>query len=287
MHKFYADDTSLIKVKGDKTPSIYMFGGILISREEELKLARLMRLVKSQYTGEDMPIKYNMKALHGTYAQFGKTAELTNLIKESKEWRKRMLEDSLQIEYKVFISIVENLSKSTQLRIVKPGISAIMFSNALMRVGIYAKGMKLDYTQVILDWPEAGNPKPFDQEYYYGYHRGTSRASQTTEYYSGSLRQLGFDETLYYARCNHSNMLQFADIVVGSLRDFIETRIQGLRDSIGEDLSKTIVSKYYGYPNLLGYGINLQSRDTDMKNTIAPLIELLTPDKITKFQDSL
>lgn len=223
-----------------------------------------------------MPVKYNIKDIEKVYKRFNKEADFKKLKEESNVWRKKIIQSSLDLEYKIFISCVENLqpTKKNQKEI-KSGISRFLFSNSLMRVGLYSKNRNLDHVQVILDWPESNDSKPFDHEYYYGYNRGENSNGQ--EYYSGALKSIGFDQTLYYARCNHSNMLQFADIILGSTRDWIETNLEKRDYSLGKELTELFIPKFYGYPNIYKHGINLSTNcSPNFRLKISKLITKVT-----------
>lgn len=272
MFKWYADDSALKKNHGDSKRPVLLFGGILISRKDEIELSALMKSVKKEFTGEDMPIKYNMKDLKEVYDRFNRSEEYTQLLKDSAAWRKRIIQESLAFDYKIFISCIENYQADKKdQKPIKQDLSSYLFSNALMRVGIFASQNQMNHIQVILDWPEGHNSKPFDKEYYYAYNRGTNSNKQ--DYISGALNKIGFDQTLYFARCNHSNLLQLTDIVLGATRDWIETEFQGRDYSIGKELTELFMPKFYGYPkNILGYGINVSSGNSELKRQLRKLI---------------
>lgn len=69
MYKFYADNSALKKTKKGFR-NVYLFGGILISREDEISLSNVIKRIKSEYTGESMPLKYNVKDLKNAYQSF-------------------------------------------------------------------------------------------------------------------------------------------------------------------------------------------------------------------------
>lgn len=250
-----------------------MYGGILISREDEVTLSSIMKSIKKDYTGEDMPVKYNIKDVEEVYSRFDKIKDFEKIKAESQVWRKRIIQESLNFNYKIFISCIENIQpEKKEQKEIKKDLSSYLFANTLMRVGIYSSEMGLDYVQCILDWPEGHDSKPYDKEYYYAYNRGKNSDNQ--EYFCGPLKELHFDQTLYYARCHHSNMLQLADIIMGSTRDWMETELQGRTYSIGKELTALFFPKLYGYPKkILGYGINVSSRNHKFKSFLKAIIE--------------
>ena len=272
MHKFYCDDSALKKNHEDDKRSVFLYGGILISREDEVALSGIMKSVKREYMGEDMPFKYNIKDVEEVYHRFGKEKDYKKIKSDSSVWRKRIIQESLNFNYKIFISCIENFqADKKEQKEIKKDLSSYLFANTLMRVGIYSSEMGLDYVQTILDWPEGNDSKPYDKEYYYAYNRGTNSEGQ--EYFSGPLKNLHFDQTLYYARCHHSNMLQLADIIMGSTRDRMETELQKREYSIGKELTALFFPKLYGYPKkILGYGLNVSSNNVNFKSFLREII---------------
>jgi hypothetical protein len=272
MYKWYCDDSALKKTHGEEQRPVFLYGGILISREDEVALSAIMKEVKKEYTGEDMPFKYNIRDVEDVYKKFKREKEYELIKKDSATWRKRIIQESLNFNYKIFISCIENFqADKKEQKEIKRDLSSYLFANALMRVGLYAREMKLDYVQAILDWPEGNDSKPYDKEYYYAYNRGANSDGQ--EYYSGPLKEINFDQTLYYARCHHSNMLQLADIIMGSTRDWMETELQKRDYSIGKELTSLFFPKLYGYPKkVLGYGINVSSTNSDFKSFLREAI---------------
>lgn len=273
MHKLYCDDSALKKNHGDEKRPVFLYGGILISRNDEIELSNIMKQIKSEYCHEHMPIKYNIKDVESVYKNFDKQKEFEKLKSESTVWRKRVIEESMKFDYKIFVSCIENFqSEKKEQKEIKQSLSSYLFSNTLMRVGLYADEMSLDYTQVILDWPESNDSKPFDKEYFYAYNRGTNSDGQ--KYYCGALNNLHFDQTLYYARCNHSNMIQLADIILGSVRDWMETELQNREYSIGKELTKIFFPKFYGYPKQVdGYGINVSTNNVNFRRFLKEIVK--------------
>lgn len=272
MHKFYCDDSALKKNHGDDKRPVFLYGGILISRDDEVALSQIMKSVKKAYTGEDMPFKYNIRDVEEVYQRFERQAEYEKIKSESSIWRKRIIQESLTFNYKIFISCIENFqADKKEQKEIKKDLSSYLFANTLMRVGIYSDEIGLEYVQTILDWPEGNDSKPYDKEYYYAYNRGTNSDGQ--KYFSGPLKDLHFDQTLYYARCHHSNMLQLADIIMGSTRDWMETELQKREYSIGKELTALFFPKLYGYPNkVLGYGLNVSSNNQTFKSFLREII---------------
>lgn len=271
MHKFYCDDSAFKKNQNSENRPVFLYGGILISREDEIELSNRMKIVKKEYTSEDMPFKYNIKDVEEVYQRFDKINDFKSIKSNSLKWRTALIQESLQFDYGIFISCIENFqAEKKEQKEIRSDLSAFLFSNTLMRVGLFSKEKGLDYVQVILDWPTAADPKPFDKEYYSGYNKGSN--SNGLKYYSGPLKNLNFDQTLYYARCNHSNMLQLTDIIMGATRDWMEKGLQKLTPSVGQGLSKQFFHKFYHYPQVWKHGINISSKNGMLNLQISTLI---------------
>lgn len=249
-----------------------MFGGVFVSRKDEIQISELMRDLKSQYTGRDMPVKYNLKSLKDKYQRFDRDEEFRRLVANFDDWRRSLIQEVVKYDIKIFVSCIENkLAEQKQQKEIKENLSSFMFANALMRVGLHVRQKRMEYTQVVLDWPEGSEPNPFDKEYYYAYNRGCN--SSQIEYYCGKLCDLGFDKTLYYARCNHSNILQLADIILGATRHWVETELESRPYSIGKELAQMFMPKFYRYQSkILGYGINVASNNDQLKDELSEII---------------
>lgn len=261
MLKWYADNTELSTDKSK--PNVLVFGGVIVDSDSEKKIIALMKEVKSQFTYPTMPVKYNLRDLKNTYAEFDRVLEFNQLKEKSYEWRMEIFKRSLEIEYKVILACTERHPSPIPLKKIKEKLTGICFSQSLMRVGLFAKYRKFnDCFEVILDWPDAGNPKPFNREYFKAYNTGRSQSG--VDYYSGPLIDLGFKDSLYFAKSTHSNILQFADLVIGAARDFILKTIHSYDHSLGYELTRIILQKYHGYPKkVIEYGMNFAPKESE------------------------
>lgn len=268
MHFWYADDSNLKSDKKVHVPNIFLFGGILIEQEESKKLIDLLKEIKGRYTFPDLPIKYNLKDLKDKYKEFGREDEFKRLLHESMEWREELFRKSLDIDYQIVIAAVENFQTDRRKqKEIKEDIRRYVFTNAMMRISYEIKLRGYGYTQFILDWPADGNSKPFNSEFYYAYNRGKSRDGG--DYYSGPLKHIGIHDSLLFTNMNHSNCLQFADLIIGAARDFLDCILDGRDHSNGKYLTEIILPKYRGYPNkILEYGLNVSSRNERFKNSL-------------------
>jgi len=237
MLKWYADNTELSTEKGK--PNVLVFGGVVVDEKSEKKIEKLFREVKDKYTYPTLPIKW------------------------SYEWRNEIFTKSLEIDYKVILACTERYNSDKPLSKIKEQLTEICFAQSLMRVGMFAKHLPFkENFEVILDWPDGSNPKPFNREYFRAYNFGKS--SSGVNYFSGPLINLGFNDSLYFAKSTHSAVLQFADLVIGAAKDFILKSIHNHKYSLGHDLTSIILPKYQGYPNkIIEYGMNFAPKKSD------------------------
>ncbi|KKL98887.1 hypothetical protein LCGC14_1819920 [marine sediment metagenome] len=186
-----------------------------------------------------------------------------NGISKTYEWRNEIFTKSLEIDYKVILACTERYNSDKPLSKIKEQLTEICFAQSLMRVGMFAKHLPFkENFEVILDWPDGSNPKPFNREYFRAYNFGKS--SSGVNYFSGPLINLGFNDSLYFAKSTHSAVLQFADLVIGAAKDFILKSIHNHKYSLGHDLTSIILPKYQGYPNkIIEYGMNFAPKKSD------------------------
>ena len=277
MLRWYADNTEMSTVKGK--PNVLIFGGVIVDNKSEKQIEQLLRQVKQKYTYPTLPIKWNFKDLKVVYEEFGRQKDYEQLKKQSCEWRKEIFEKSLEINYKVVLACTERYPSKIPLKQIKVQLTEIAFAQALMRVGLFVKDLPFrDNFEIILDWPDSSNPKPFNREYFKAYNLGES--SSKVKYHSGPLINLGFKDSLYFAKSSHSSVLQFADLVIGAAKDFILRTIQGLNNSIGYDLTNIILSKYRGYPGkIIEYGMNYAPKN-DNYNRLKDEIKKTLPNNV-------
>lgn len=277
MAKLYLDHTEF---KADAEASIKdttVLGGLLINQEEEKKLTSIIREIKSRYFNPDLPLKFNMKDLKKKYEDHNLLSEFESFTKDSAKWRKELFERSLEIDYTIITSVIKQYQPDKKdSAIDKYDLIGYAFNNVLMRAALEVQSRKADFAQVIVDWPDGNNPKPFNNEYYYAFWRGKTPAGQ--DYYSGTLKSVGFHDTVLFAAMNHSNMLQFADLLIGSIRDFLSCGLQDREYAIGKELTEIVLKKVRGFPSKISYGLSISSGNEELKKRIDDIIKKYTAE---------
>lgn len=254
MLKWYADNSEMSTEKGK--PNVLVFGGVIVDNKSEKQLECLLREIKGKYTYPTLPIKWNFKDLEYVYKEWNRQSDYELLLQQSYEWRTEIFERSLEIDYTIVLACTERYPSSIPLKKIKEQLTEITFAQSLMRIGLFVRDLpSKDNFQIILDWPDSSNPKPFNKEYFNAYNKGKS--SSGVEYHSGALIKLGFNDSLYFAKSTHSGVLQFADLIIGAAKDFVLKSIQNTKYSLGYDLTVKVLSKYRGYPErIIDYGLN-------------------------------
>lgn len=272
MIKFYLDHTELKVDREAPINDTIIIGGILITHEEEQKLTSIMREIKSRYVNPDLPLKYNMRDLRAKFQEHNFKAKFERMLHESAQWRNELFKRALEVDFKIIIAIIQNFQADKKgQKDIKTDLLGYSFADLLMRIALEVKTKKIGPVEVISDWPESNNPKPFNSQYYYAYWRGKTREGQ--DYYSGALRSNGFHDTILFASMNHSNMLQFSDLIIGASKDFLSAHLDEREYSIGKDLVEVILPKFRGFPSNLNYGISISTSNGELKKRI---------DEITK-----
>lgn len=259
MLKWYADNTEMSTEKGK--PNVLLFGGVIVDEKSEKQIENLLREVKSEYTYPTLPIKWNFKDLKDVYSEWNRQKDFELLKNQSHNWREAIFRKSMEIDYRVVLACTERYPSSIPINKIKEQLTEITFAQVLMRIGLFARDLPFkDNFEIILDWPDSSNPKPFNREYFSAYNLGKS--SSGVSYHSGALINLGFNDSLYFAKSSHSAVLQFADLVIGAAKDFILKILQGYSNSIGYDMTKIILPKYRGYPGKIAeYGLNFAPKN--------------------------
>ena len=274
MRTFYGDDTYARSNKGDKSPRLHLFGGVFISKSSERKLLDIIREEKAKYTHPNLPIKWNFKdnSISDKFKRFDRLEEYKTMLVSSKVWRRNIIERSLQLDYNIVCGIIESYSSDQKkIKSSKDDLLKYSFENILMRIGYDVKNTD-EENYVIIDWPPDGNPQPFIEGFYRLYHTGMSSANKPS--ISGKLSESNFFHSLLFAKCTHSPMLQFADLIVGSLKDFLESRLKEKENYFADEIFNLYKKKFRQVNNeILKYGILLSTGNKELNKKVEIIIK--------------
>jgi len=136
-----------------------------------------------------------------------------------------------------------------------------------MRYALHVKESNPDRAEVILDWPDKGDSSPFDKEYASAFNHGKS--PDGVVYSSGALKDLNFLDSAVYTNMNHSTILQFADLLVGATREFVECALGKKCYGFGIDMLKLVFHKFRGTPcDVIGRGLSIASKNPQFRSSI-------------------
>jgi len=263
--QWYGDNSELNGIWNADLPDILLFGGIAIRKDAIPQLQQVITRNKRRYSEDPhFPIKYNFRDLSKWYKQQNLIKLYQRLLEDSRSWRKRMVEESLECDYKIIIACVNIFGKSAdRIRQNKEMVTRFCFSNALMRVALLAGEYNTSTCDVILDWPEGNIHAPYTEEYRSAYVAGCCELFPQIPYYAGPLKELGFSESPFFTRMEDSSLLQFSDLVIGSTREFIDFCFDKKSEqAFGVQLTKSLVPKFRGYPHrIIGRGISVAPPD--------------------------
>ena len=264
--KWYADNSELHGIKEAAIPDILLFGGLIVTAETEEHIRAEVEKLKLRHCGyARAPIKWNLKDLRGLYNAQGQTQIYESLSESSREWRKEVFACLAGTDCAFLISCIEGYSASRGvLKDKKTELSRFIFTNGLMRYGLHAREERPVRAQVVLDWPDKGDAKPFDSEYAWAYSHGRTADGSVT-YQCGKLANLGFADCVLFASMHHSTLLQVADLLVGATREFIECCLGKKESGQGVDCLRIAASRFRGAPgSILGRGIVVPSGNVEL-----------------------
>lgn len=277
MKYIYLDDSYIKSCKEEKTPRINAIGGIIIDETNEEKLIQIIKNVKEKYIPANLPIKWNFKDtdVERIYKEFKKESEYKKILENSRNIRLEIIKESLSINYKILFSCIQNYSLDKNIiKNKKNDFSQILFENLLYRIGNEAKYSKNKY-QIIMDWPTEGNPKPYNRAYYYMYN--TNKTITGNNNFNGPLCKLGCKPSIFYTKCTHSPCLQFTDMIIGAIKDYIEMSLDKKRQNdscVGKEAFQMFKNKIRSYDNrVIGYGIIVPSGNTIFRQQMKSLFE--------------
>lgn len=267
--RWYADDSDLKMIVDHNFPNVILFGGFAIAYENERALKEDIETVKGQFANPRAPIKWNFKDLKQKYKQQNQEKTYEALIENMFEVRSAIFEAASKHSFSIIFSLVRCYSSDKNaLRETKSDLARYAFTNSLMRFAMHALECSANKPEVILDWPDGGESKPYDIEYMSAYNYG--KTCDNLKYLSGPLKDLNFGDSPAFCRMPHNTMLQFADLVLGATREFVQHAIDEDKKGHGIKLLGSIADKFRGYPDkVVGRGISIDGQSSDIRRAVA------------------
>lgn len=279
--KWFADNSELNGIKEAEIPDILIFGGIVVPANIEHEFRLRIEGIKGRYAHPRAPIKWNMRDLKSLYEKQDQVEMQTRLQESSREWRQEIFAALAEYEVTLIVSCIEAYSADRKkIKTTKEQLVGHSFSNGLMRFGLHVQDSHPDHAQVVLDWPDRSESKPFDMEYSSAFNRGVTAAGNVP-YRCGALSNLRFLDSPMYANMHHSTLLQTADLVVGAVREVIECCLGKKESGQGLDCVRIARDRFRGAPDrIFGYGISVSSGNKGFSEAVRNSIDgLLYPSE--------
>jgi len=268
-YKWYADDTELFGTWGADIQDILVFGGILVSEDEESELFDHVQTVKTDHGLGRLPIKWNARDVEDFYDELNEENSFEYFLDHSDEIRRQIINESSSVEYIIILSCIKHHSGERETQIeLKHDLQRFCFANGLQKLGLEIEDTP-DATgcEVLLDWPSGSNSDPYDRAYANGYNHGMTRNED--EYLCGNLRDLNFSSSPRYLRSNYNPLMQFTDLVVGSIKETIKYNLNKNYVDLGLELTESLLPKFRGYPdNIIHYGFTISSSNDELEGLI-------------------
>jgi hypothetical protein len=257
--KWYADNSDLKGIKDADLNDIFLIGGIAIDARSESGLRSGIERVKGATGYARSPVKWNMKDLREHYERHNDLKRYDYLLRSSAEWRPKIFGCIAASNATIILACVEGYSVLRQVqKRTKEGLVRYAFNNGLMRFGLHVKEIGAAGASVVMDWPDGGDPKPFNIEYAFAFGRGST--PDKIPYRCGKLRDLGFSDSVNFTNTRHSTLLQAADLVVGASRELIECCLGKRGPGPGVECLRIVRDRFRGAPsNIVGRGLSISS----------------------------
>ena len=245
MIRWYADNSELNGIWQADIPDTLILGGVAVPNDSERSLIEIILDIKSRYCNPpDFPIKWNMKDLKRRFAETGRMDLFERLLLDSKSWRLEILDriSSLDFTILVCVRVIFGTSKGEITRL-KNEVIEMIFTDGLARFGMLVKDSQHSGGEVILDWPDGGDPRPYFDIY-------SAALWRDQGFYCGPLKNIAFSDNLNFTKMESSNLLQLSDLVVGSSREFVEYGLgKKERKPFGLQALRLVAHKIRGWPN--------------------------------------
>jgi len=275
--RWYGDNSYIQGIWGAEIEDILIFGGIALDLETGLTISTIMKEVKKLYNQEvDFPVKWNMKDLKSYYEKKGIVDLYQVLLQESKIWRYKIFQEAAKTEFTIIVASIK--AHSAKRKVIKKNrekLTRYVFSDAIMRVGLHVKEMKVSSVEIVLDWPEDKQSRYiFDEEYQSALAYGVTCEKQ--KYHCGALSALGFNDSIFFTSMKNCLLLQFCDLIIGATREFIDIALNKEKDTFGFDCLKELRLKIRGAPrNVIGRGLIIAPTTGEFIDRINQLVPKL------------
>jgi hypothetical protein len=276
------DNSELNGIWGAEAPDVFVIGGYSIARDKvSLLLEQTQRVKEAHGVDAHCPIKWNLRDLDRALTVHGLLDQNGILLSKSDALRSDLLNVLTATGATLFVTVIlAHSNKKQVLGKTREDLVAYSFGNLLMRAGLHrsenCNGPRVD---VLLDWPERNDRRPFVNKYHTGWRHGRSGQADTQVHYKcGALAQLGFAPTPVFAGSEFEPRIQLADLVVGSAREFVNFALgKAAKESFGVQTFKSLTPHFYRRDNgwLLGLGLTVSPANSEFSSSILAALQKL------------
>lgn len=270
--RYWADDSDFYSDNDIGTPDVFVFGGIIVPEGHQAELTKNIEVVKAKYGHARAPVKWNFKDTKKFYCESEETMTMyKSMLKSCPEWRAEIFDVLAASKATLLVTAVAAYSddKNTVLA-YRDALARQSFANALMRYALHVKETK-EWSDVVIDWPAGDDRDPFNDEYASGYRAGKNLDGQT--YHSGKMSDLPMADSVLFSTTRHSCMLQLADLVVGSSRDFMKACLLGKDYGPGFAMVKKVRARFRGAPrDVATRGLNVSNGNVGFRKKVGDAI---------------
>jgi len=253
--KWVVDNSEAFSRWDTDIPDVLLIGGVLGECKQLACLESRLIQIKREYSSDpSFPVKWNFKDLKKHFRSIDREDLFKELLNNSDGWRTQMAEAIVECEAMLIVSCILCLGlKRDALKSTRTELTGAVFSNGLQRVGLHARDHSASSVEVVLDWPDKGQPAPFNNEYASAFYQGTSTSGE--KYLSGRLSELGFSDSVSFRTMTSSGLLQYADLVVGASRELLDVVEDRKTPGTGIEVLRIVAPRFRGYPdNIIGRG---------------------------------
>jgi len=277
----FVDDTEIQITDDSNQPDIYVFGGFFVEQARLHDLLERIANVKAEHGLRSWhPVKWNLKDLKRHYKKQGELETYDRLMKVSDQIRRAMLKLVSEFEMVAMACGLYRLSDTTK----NVDCYRWAFENLLQRVGLMARDRGTREwadasVMIVADWPQKGVGKNLFDIYAAGYHHGRA-VDSGQDYYSGCLRNLRFADSLFHSSTLHCAPLQLADIVAGSIKDFLAWCYKGTNRGRVKLFFPLIAGNLHRSADgqITGYGLKVSGLEIDLDAKIRELCGVAEPE---------
>ncbi|MBX3654249.1 MAG: DUF3800 domain-containing protein [Ramlibacter sp.] len=271
--RFWADDSDFYSDTEQGTPDVFVFGGLIVSTEEEQQIAKAFRCIKGKYGHERAPVKWNLKDMEHYYGDSDKSKSIyEQMRRKTSDWRADVFDMLASTKAVLLVTAIEAYSDDKGLVLShRDALARQAFANALMRFALHVDEHKPVHAEMVIDWPASNDRKPFNDEYHSAYRYGKNCDGQ--EYTAGKLHELPMADAVFFSTTRHSCMLQLADLVVGSTRDFMKACLTGAAYGPGFQMVKKVRERYRGAPGrVMSRGMNVSTGNKEFRKKLTDAV---------------